>query len=201
MRSGFKISLLILACFVVATFVLFVVSGYERRRATSFLHEFERLQIGTSTFAEVQGLANRYGGKTTGTQLKAPCSTNDCSVAFDFRNPLDNHLQRELQVSLAAGVTVKEGRVTGRQLVYTIMAPASVDSMYILFDRPGPESYKGYAIKQVKPGVLEVDLGSNASAEIRRRAYAIDLGCLSSMNGCNSLKDVLPVGWSELERM
>jgi hypothetical protein len=205
MKNPSRLLLEILGVVVVAAFALFVLVTYQRHRASVFLHDFASLQIGKPTFAEVQNLARRYGAKASGSRLQDPCSMHDCVFDFIFKNWLLNHLQGQRQISLTASVVVKDGYVTGSELDYSILATsADRQFMYLLFDRMTPESDRGYAIKQGMVNaqgmahIVEVHLGPNVSAEVRKRAYSVDLGCLSRVNGCNSLGDILPVNWSDL---
>jgi hypothetical protein len=206
MKSTYKLLLGLLAFVAVALCALFVLTIHQRHRTAAFLREFTSLQIGTTTFVEAQDLANRYGAKASGVRLQDPCSMHDCAFGFVFKNWLLNHLQRQREISLAAGITVKDGCVVSRELDYSILATSGDRQfMYILFDRVTPENDKGYAIKQGMVNaqgmahIIEVHLGSNVSAEVRKRAYSVDLACLSRVNGCDSLRDILPANWRYLE--
>ncbi|MBZ5658728.1 MAG: hypothetical protein LAO56_26105 [Acidobacteriia bacterium] len=205
MKNKSKFLLGLLAFIALAACALFVLTIHQRHRAAAFLREFASLQIGATTFAEAQDLANRYGAKASGSRLKDPCSMKDCAFGFVFKNWLLNHFQRQREISLAAGITVKDGYVISKQLDYSICATSGDRFMYILFDRVTPEKDKGYAIKRgmINPqgmaSVIEVDLGSNASAEVRKRAYSVDLACLSRVSGCDSLRDILPAYWSDFD--
>ena len=196
----------LLAVIAFAVCVLFVLSIYERHRASVFLRDFASVQIGKTTFAEMQDLASRYEAKASGTRVQDPCSVHNCIFDFIFTNWIFNHLQRQREISLTASIVVKDGYVTGRELDYSIFATsADHQFMYIVFDQMTPEKDRGYAIKQGMVNaqgsvhIVEVHLGSNVSAEVRKRAYSIDLGCLSRVSGCDTLRDILPIYWRDLE--
>ena len=166
---------------------------YQRHKITAFLQQFVSLQLGTATFEDAQRLAAKYPAKSTGVHLHDPCTVQDCSLMFTFDNWVFNHLQRDRSISLAAGVAVKDGRVTGKQAVLSILASSDDRQfMYILFDRSKPEGVKGYGINKQRvdtTGVahsVEVDLGSNAPDPVRKGAYSFNLACLTNFSGCDS---------------
>jgi hypothetical protein len=193
-----KLLLIIAACAALAVFSPFVMGIYQRHRAATFLREFVALRIGTTTFAEAQELANKYGARSSGIHVRNACSIEDCAFDFVFKNWLLNNLQHEREISLSAGLIINNGIVTSRELDYSILeTSADHQFMYILFDRLKHDD-KGYTIKHERVDAqglahdIEIDLSPNAPEEIRRRAYSLNLSCLYKAYDCNTPSAITP---------
>jgi len=195
------ISLVILGFF--CTGVLFSWAHHQRDRAQVFLQEIVSLQVGVSTFSDAQRLAQKYGGKPwNGPSQKPICSDKDCNLRFVFENSLLNHLQHKRKVSLTAGLLVKDGYVVSREVDYSILATTFERKfMFVVFDRTESKSPQSYNVKKLKvdthgmPHAIEVDLSPTSPAEIKRRAYSLDLSCIASLMGCDTASAVFPAGW------
>ena len=202
--SRFLIGLLALMAFIACA--LYAATIYQRIRVAAFLREFTSVRLGTTTFTEAQEIANRYGANASGIREQDPCSSNDCVFDFVFKNWLLNHLQRQRKISLAAGLVIRNGCVTSRELDYSILATSGDHQfMYVLFDRGIPEGDKGYTIQESQINVqgvahnVEIHLGSNAPVGFRNLACSVNLACLIKVSGCDILPDILPSQWSGLE--
>ena len=180
----------------------FAVGIYQQHRVDSFFRQFVSLQLGKSSFEDVQRLAMQYGAKSSGVQLQNPCTAQDCAVTFTFTNWIFDHLRRDREISMAAGLTVKDGHLTTKEVDFSIFS--SVDDhnyMYVLFDRSRPEDNSGYSIRRPRidsHGVAHyvmVELGSNAPDKLRNEAYSVNLRCLTRILGCDSQSDVIPRVW------
>jgi hypothetical protein len=94
----------------------FAVGIYQQHRVDSFFRQFVSLQLGKSSFEDVQRLAMQYGAKSSGVQLQNPCTAQDCAVTFTFTNWIFDHLRRDREISMAAGLTVKDGHLTTKEV-------------------------------------------------------------------------------------
>ena len=190
--------------FVVGFAILYGISIHQRHRAQSFLEELASLQLGVSSFADAQRLAQKYGGQPWDVPSRTPaCSAEHCSLRFVFENKILNHIQHKREISLAVALTVKDGHVVSREVDYAILGPAlwSDHFVYQLSDHlspsNSPESYNVTKLKldaQGTPHWVKVDLSPDVPEDIRRRAYALDLACLARLHGCDDLSVVLPKG-------
>lgn len=190
--------------FIIVFVVLYGVSIYQRHRAKSFLNELVSLRLGVSSFSDAQRLAQKYGGQPWDVPLRAPvCSAQYCSLRFVFENRILNHIQNKREISLAAGLTVKDGYVVSREVDYAILGPALWNDhyMYELSDHLSrPDGLQSYKVTKLKldaagtPHWVKVDLSPDAPDDLRRRAYSLDLVCLARLHGCSDLSAVLPKG-------
>lgn len=182
---------------------LYVASIHQRNRAQSFLREFASLQLGVSSFSDAQRLAQKYGGQPWDAPLRtAECTPQKCSFRFVFENGIFNHIQHKREISLAAGLTVRDGHVVSRGFDYSILGPAlwSDHFVYNLSDRLSPDGLQSYKLTRLKedeagsPHWVKVELGPDAPEDLRRRAYSLNLACLAKLHGCDDLSAVLPKG-------
>lgn len=189
--------------FIVGFIILYGLSIYQRHRAQSFLQELASLQLGVSSFSDAQLLAQKYGGQPWDVPLRAPvCSAQSCFLRFVFENKILNHTQHRREISLAAGLTVKDGYVVSREVDYAILGPIlwSDHFVYELSDSLSPHGLPSYNVTRLKldaqgtPHWVKVDLSPDAPEDLRGRAYALDLTSLASLHGCHDLSDVLPKG-------
>ncbi len=183
MKRYATILLLLVAALISAGFA---VGMYQQHRVDSFFRQFVSLQLGTTSFEDVQRLAVQYGAKYSGTQLQNPCTAQDCVVTFTFSNWIFHHLQRDREISLAAGLFIKDGHLTSKEINFSIASHSGDhDYLYVLFDRSRPEDNSGYSIRRPRidsHGVAHyvmVELGSNAPDKLRNEAYLVNLRCLT----------------------
>jgi hypothetical protein len=189
--------------FIVASLIFYGVSIYRRHRARSFLEELASLKLGVSSFSDAQRLAQEYGGQPWDLPLRVPvCSAQYCSFRLVFENKILNHIRHKREISMAAGLTVKDGYVVSREVDYAILGPALWNDhfVYDLSDHLSAHSLQSSSVTRLKldargtPHWVKVDLSPDAPEDLRGRAYALDLTCLASLCGCDDLSDVLPKG-------
>jgi hypothetical protein len=199
MKSYVTVLLLFFAVLICAGFAL---GNYQQHRVDSFFRELVALQPGKSSFEDVQKLAVQYGAKSSGIQSNTPCTAQDCAVTFTFTNWIFNHLHRNRAISLTAGLFVKDGLLTSKEINFSIASHSGNDDyLYVLFDRSRVEGNSGYRVHYQRinaQGVahfVEAELGSNAPDKLKSGAYSINLGCISRTVGCNSQHDVVPEVW------
>jgi hypothetical protein len=199
MKKSTTILLLLVAALITGGLA---VEMYQQHRVESFFRQFVSLQLGTTSFEDVQRLAVQYGAKYSGTQLQNPCTAQDCVVTFTFSNWIFHHLQRDREVSLAAGLFIKDGHLTSKEINFSIASHSrDHDYLYVLFDRSRPEDSNGYRINRPRVDAQAVahyvvaELGSNAPDKLRNGAYLVNLRCLTRILGCDSQADVVPEVW------
>jgi hypothetical protein len=192
--------------------ITWAVTVQQRSRARAFLQEFIALNLGESTFADAQRLAESYGGKPwSPSSQNATCSARSCELMFVFDNKPLRSLPGIRGVYFGAVITVKEGRIVGSSIVVYQRLASSGE---LVSDGGGPEYEYLYGVRDVAertdgeygvtkkevdaqgiPHFLIVGLGPNSSAEARKRAYSLDLSCLARLNACNTASAIYPPGW------
>ncbi len=182
---------------------LFIVAIRERDRARAFLQDVASLPLGTATFADAQQLAKKYDGKPwNGPSREPTCTVHDCAIRFIFENKMLNHLQRnKREVSLAAGLIVKDGLVVTKEINLSVLTTTwSTQFVYVLFDRVSSTAPQGYKVERLKvdgsgmPHLLQVELGPAAPTAMRKNAYSLDLSCLAKVRDCDTSNTVFPRG-------
>jgi hypothetical protein len=191
--------------------ITWAVTVQQRSRARAFLQEFLTLNLGESTFADAQRLAESYGGKPwSASSQDAKCSAQSCELLFAFDNKPLRSLPGIRGVYFGGVITVKSGRIVESSIVYQRLAssgePVSeggnpeYEYLYGVTDvAERKDGEYGVSKKEVDaqgiPHFLMVVLGPNSTAEARKRAYSLDLSCLAQLNACNNASAFYPPGW------
>jgi hypothetical protein len=191
--------------------ITWAVTVQQRSRARAFLQEFITLNLGESTFADAQQLAESYGGKPwSASSQNAKCSAQSCELLFAFDNKPLRSLPGIRGVYFGGVITVKSGRIVESSIVYQRLASSgepvsdggSPEYEYFYGVRDLAERKDGeYGVNKKEvdaqgiPHFLIVGLGPNSTAEARKRAYSLDLSCLARLNACNTASAIYPPGW------
>ncbi len=209
---------LALSCAVLAPLFLLAILYFlglrQESRAHGFLSDVQTLNLGSSTFADAERLANRYGGKPwTGIQPSA-CTREKCFLRFEFPNPR-NFAPFFSKVLFGGLIHVKDGKVVGVETFYESDSRAgpwvSYDLRETSVDRSmiehanNPWEYAGYewesagfairsnhVVMNGVPWVVEVLLGKNATNQERARSFSINLACLATLSGCRTPSALVP---------
>ncbi|HKN35329.1 MAG TPA: hypothetical protein VJX16_18970 [Terriglobales bacterium] len=161
----------------------------KRRDAELLVHRMAELRLSTSSFNDARALAEEYGGKP---EKEEDCSAHACAFIFVIDNRPLNYIPGVRAVRLVATLRIKDGYVIEQQINYTIL-----DFAYLLIDHLAPHAFEVQKLRvdaNGMPHLLKVDLGQSATADERRRAYSIELSCLSRLGGCRHASAAFPVG-------
>lgn len=189
--------------FIVAFLIFYGVSIYQRHRARSFLEELASLRLGVSSFSDAERLAQKYGGQPWDFLCVSLCARLSIAHSGLFsKTGFSTISSTSGKISLAAGLTVKDGYVVSREADYAILGPALWNDRFVyeLSDHLSPHSLQSSNVTRLKldgRGTLhwvKIDLTPDAPEDLRGRAYALDRTCLASLHGCDDLSDVLPKG-------
>lgn len=194
LRTSFQQLFAVVFLAVFFGFGIAVDSVSNKRRDTElFLRRMSQTKLGTSSFADVRALAEEYGGKPESDgSKKEDCSAQACTFTFVIENRPLNYLPGVQPVRLVATLAVRNGYASEQQISYTTR-----DFEYLLTDHIEDH---GFEVQRLKldvngmPHVLKVNLGPSASKDERRRAYSIELSCLSRLRGCRNAAAIFPPG-------
>ena len=181
---------------------LLLISIHQRKLARAFLEDVNSLQLGRASLADVEQLAGKYGGRPwSGPSREPTCSYHYCAIRFAFENKLLATFSRRREMSLTAGLTVKDGLLVTKELdVSRLTTSWTTQFIYVIFDRVGSPNTNGYKVGKFKidssgiAHVVQVELGPNAPPEVRKNAYSLNLSCLAQLSGCNAPNAVFPSG-------
>ncbi|MGH9554493.1 MAG: hypothetical protein ACRD2Y_01605 [Terriglobales bacterium] len=181
--------------------VLAIVTPFgieTRRQAEQFLRDAERLEIGRSTFSDVEILAHKYGGKIyPGDQ---ECSPEKCRFHFEFENYWLHKIGLAPRTRLFAEVTVSAGRVASRTTSFELGTGPAFYSVDVL-EWPKQPTDEHYRVSLQRSGNIRwrahIRLTPEATPEQRDRAYRFNLDCLSRFFGCTDSADLLPSVWQD----
>lgn len=194
----------------------------QSTRARAFLPDFEKLEVGKSTFEEARIIAQRHGGIPwwVGSD-NMQCTYERCHFKFVFENkplssvyiePRIGFISRiELKtgipyVGLVGDLEIRNGVLVGRNI--HLVRYSKRDFAYNVREAlpapantPQEEAMKrwvGLTRMNVDsdgiPSAVSIDFEPSTSPDQKARAYAINVSCLSKIFGCSSPSDIFPAG-------
>ncbi len=198
------------AAVVVFGAVLIFVVAWARTvsqptRAQAFLSDFLKLEVGKASFEEAKVVAQQHGGipwyLPDGSMQ---CTYQRCEFRFFFENKPLTSTHLVPYTGLIATIGVKDGVVVGRYVDYMRYAkrPFSYHVRETLLPPTGTPEWEalrhkiGLSRMHVDPSgvatAVSIGLEPSSSADQRRRAYALDLSCLSKLFGCGNPSAFFP---------
>lgn len=197
----------LLIVFVLGVGLLWGMTIRQRDRAEAFLREFTKLELGKSTFADAQQIAAEYHGIPwyTGPD-DMRCTPQRCELRFVFENKPLTSFRLARYVELIGVVSVKDGIVAGRELIYASETGNYNPLQYDVVEEPPlqaegkPQHFQEIGLARLNvddkgiPSTVRVRLGVTSSPEQRKRAYALDLSCLAKLFGCKNPSAIFPSG-------
>lgn len=174
-------------------------------RAQAFLKDFTKLEIGKSTFDEAKSVAEKHRGIPWWiSEDSMRCTYQSCVFRFVFENKPLTSTHLVPYVGLIGTIAVKDGIVVRRYVSYFCSARRHVaynvmEALLPLGNTPEGRGMKmmiGLRRMNVDPkGIpsdVSIGMGPSSSADQRRRAYALDVSCLSRLFGCNNPSAIFP---------
>lgn len=176
----------------------------QQSGAEAFLRDVTKLEIGQSTFEETKEIARRHGGvpwwENNDSML---CTWDDCAFRFVFENKPLTSTRLVAYVRLVGTLTVKNGVLVGRDIQYTRRPRKAELFTYNVTESSLPTSeraqrrgmtglWRMIVDKKGIPSVISIYLQPSSGADQRRRAYALDLSCLSRIFGCQGPAAIFP---------
>lgn len=205
MRMMSKRTALSVITFLLLLFAAIVVYKTARttRQAGRFMRAVSELQLRSSTDADVRRVVEQYGGRVE----SKVCTSTECMYLFDFDNAWLRTLHLAPSVRLTSTLGVSGGVLVFRRVFITSgrgPAPfgAFVDETISSPDGV-PQSF--HVSPQAEATGLRwrihVTLTPEASAEQRRIAYGVNVGCLRCLGGCDDAQELLPsIRWGGVAR-
>ena len=188
------------AIVVLGAVVIFIVAWArtlsQPTRAQAFMSDFLKLQVGKSSFEDAKVIAQQHGGIPWYVSCSSmQCTYERCQFRFVFENKPLTSTHLVPWVGLFGTVDVKDGIVIGRYVDYQRYAerPFSYSVRETVLPLTGPPEWEalrrkiGLSRMDVDPvgmaTAISIGLEPSSSADQRRRAYALDLSCLSKLFG------------------
>lgn len=192
--------------------VLAVAYGYYlERTAKALLASVKALKIGESNFADATAIAQRYRRFRVYGNASVPASPDPAENRFPesvctqercfFQFIIDNRPLSTLHLVHGAAFTamfaVLHGKVEYAQ-VYLVGGPSpGVNAGIVEEINPRVNRQPTYDFRTlIGSPYLRVTLIPSAPADIRDRAFAINMGCLLASWGCDKPCDYLPLAWT-----
>lgn len=171
-------------------------------RAQAFLNDFTKLEVGKSTFEKAESLAQKHGGQVE--PGSGPCTYEACVFRFVFENKPLTSTHLVPYIGLIGTIVVKDGVVARRYINYFRHAkrPFAYNVMEALL--PPSDTPEGRGMRMMIglsrmnvdpegiPSAVSISMESPSSADQRRRAYALDVSCLSRLFGCGGPSAIFP---------
>jgi hypothetical protein len=186
---------LIVVC-LVAFVVAWVRTLPESGRAAAFMRDFTDLEVGKSTFEDAKVLAQRHGGKPE--PGSGPCTYEGCTFQFLYENKPLSSTHVVPYVGFLGTMVVKNGVLAERYIHYVRYSkrPFAYNVDEMTPEARGTRGLMGLARMQVDTaglaGAISIGLAPSSSADQRRRAYALNLSCLSRLFGCGGPSEIFP---------
>jgi hypothetical protein len=177
----------------------------ESTRAQAFLADVTKLEVGKSTFEEAKILARKYGGIPWWVSDNSmQCTYERCEFQFIFENKPLTSTHLVPYIGLIGTIFVKNGVVTERQISYfryakrpfaynvreTVLPPGDTP------EARGMRRLIGFRRMKVDragiPSAVSIGLSPSSSSEERRRAYTLNISCLSKIFGCSGPSAIFP---------
>jgi hypothetical protein len=192
---------LIVVC-LVAFVVAWVRTLPESGRAEAFMQDFTKLEVGKSTFEDAKRAALKHGGQPEpGSGL---CTYEACVFQFLYQNKPLSSTYVVPYVGFIGTLVLKNGVLAERDIHYVRYSKRpfayNVREM-VLAEGNSPQAQGmrrliGFRRMNVDsagiPSVVSVGLSPSTSADERRRAYALDVSCLSKLFGCGGPSAFFP---------
>lgn len=172
-------------------------------RAQAFIADFEQLDVGRSTFEQVDAIAHKHGGVPWwSNDGSMRCTRESCAFEFVFENKPLSSVHLVPWTGLTFYLKIENGVLIEKSLSYHRHAQKpmayNVSERQSTSERRGINGALGLTRMNVNsegiPYAVSIDLGPTESAEKRKLAYAIDTSCLSKLFNCNSPSAFFPTG-------
>jgi hypothetical protein len=208
-KSQIQVLIVEAAAVVLAACIAFAIMWArtlpESNRAQAFLEDFMNLAVGKSTFEEARFIARKHGGIPWWVSDNSmQCTYQRCELRFVFENKPLTSTHLIPYTGLVGTITVKDGVVTERHIHYVRYArrPFAYNVRETVLpsgDTPearGMRSLMGFRRMKVDsagiPSAVSVGLHPSSSADEKRRAYALNVSCLSKVFGCSGPSAIFP---------
>jgi hypothetical protein len=166
------------------------------------MQDVTKLEIGKSTFEDAKMAAQKHGGQPE--PGSGPCTYEACVFQFLYQNKPLSSTYVVPYVGLIGTIVVTNGVLTERDIHYARHSkrPFAYNVREMVLpegntpEAQGIRSLVGFKRMNVDtagvPSAVSVGLSPSTSADERRRAYALNLSCLSKLFGCGNASAFFP---------
>jgi hypothetical protein len=199
-------------------------SSQQVRKLGDLSHDVQSLRVGTSTYQQAKGIADKYGtvkyDDHLGTRDCADGYFERCAYQIPIKSPVMSKLGHHFPVTFGfrpwsgyAHIFIDEGKVA--EYSFSVIFE-STDGQW---RGVGAEEYNSLPERAVAASVsnsylvsrndimmmdernglgfsLDSALTPQSSRQERRRAWSLEFQCLES-KGCDEICDVMPEGWED----
>lgn len=192
---------------VAAALVFSVIWAKDvEHRAEATFSDFLKLEVGRSTFADLDKLRQRHGGSIVTIRWK-DCIPEHCAYQFSFQNSSLYRLHLAPHVRFGLSLVIENNRLTQREMTYGVdpvdtpgTQATHVTETYTIVTEAVPEEMmrgldplpcsKDFRIavhidSRAHPLHYQIWMNTDAPSDYRERAYSIDLRCLSRIGECD----------------
>jgi hypothetical protein len=199
--------------FVVAAVLsclIFAIQSRNRRRAENLLRDVQTIHVGKSTTEDVTNLLRNYrdtGYPASSSMCPSADSSYSVRIANDSLNQLGMKFPKLRKIGLkpwgvVAMFLLEHGKVCyfeysfglmrseqWKELIVEVAAPPRVPGEE--FEPYFPQYLGGKAIR------FTTLVYPEATLDQRRRAFDLDLSCLTQVGGCTNACEMMPAAWPD----
>ena len=194
---------------------IFLAKAQVRERAGSLLRDVRRLRAGFSKSADVEAIAQRYAAEPKGAASDCPSAdrTYSISIASNAMTKLSVRfpgLERTVLRPVGASALILLERGAVCYVDYGVGTVTAVDdqdleaSTTVTHDASGLLEGSQYRVRMsVLRGRihrLDVRIGSAPTEEQREHAFDYDLSCLTRLQGCQAVCELMPSAWLDYQK-
>ncbi|HLV88632.1 MAG TPA: hypothetical protein VKV39_16730 [Candidatus Sulfotelmatobacter sp.] len=198
----FRVSAGVLAGWVVALVLVAVLVAYlvftaPVRQAGRLVKEVSKIEIGATTVDQFR----RQLQEAKLTTISITCQASDCTAAGRAEVPSVSRLHLAPPTGIVVSANFKDG-IASEVYVWVeikdhttagVIGPGTGATVHeSLQSRSCPEHFCTYVRERSGYPWAVVEMDASAPKEIRDRAFAINVGCLTKMGGCKKVSTILP---------
>lgn len=197
-------AILLTGCIAFA--VMWIRTLSQSNGAGDFLSDIAKLKVGESTFTDAKIIAEKHGGIPWWVNENSmQCTYQKCVFRFVFENKPLTSTHLVPYTGLVGTLVVEDGVVMERDLDYFRYAkrPFSYQVKELVLtpgnspEAQGMRSLMGFSRMNVDaegiPSAVSIGMSPLVGTEERRRAYSIDVSCLSRIFGCSDPSAIFPL--------
>ncbi len=196
-RRPLRVKLAVFACTGVAlALAAATYLAIPPMRARRIFAKVELLQVGKSTFSEVQQLVGQLGAEQIEPQPGTVCSAAECEWKFGTSNFSVPGWWRGYGQAFLVSIHVKNGLVDRRELLYFIGDGSVLSDVYVLEKRGflGNPRERRWTKGEGTQGhfIVNVYMTPSDPPDIRKRYTAFNWNCLWQYQGCKDEHELMP---------
>jgi hypothetical protein len=179
----------------------FVVTA-PQRRMQRFLSQLAKVDIGTTTIADWRRQMQAAHLRGVG----SACDGGNCTISQQVQVSAVSRLRLAPPSGITASVTFKGGiaseiyvwlQVDNRRTGTSTPSGTGATIHETQESRSCPQHFCNYVTERSGYPWAVVEMDSAASMQDRAKAFALNIGCLTKLRGCRTVKTILPQVFGE----